>query len=121
MCRPITGRVPARRRMYESLARECVAAIRHVLEREGDVAALIAEPLKNTPHMPPDWFWAEVRAACDASGTLLIFDEIPTGLGKTGRLIRLRALGRAAGYDGAGQGAGRRDCADCGAPSWMRG
>jgi 4-aminobutyrate aminotransferase len=71
----------------ESLARECVAAIRYVLEREGDVAALIAEPLKNTPHMPPDWFWAEVRAACDASGTLLIFDEIPTGLGKTGRLF----------------------------------
>jgi 4-aminobutyrate aminotransferase len=71
----------------EGLARECLATIRYVLGREGDVAALIAEPMKNTPHMPPDWFWPEVRAACDAHGTLLIFDEIPTGLGKTGRFF----------------------------------
>ncbi|MEJ1975757.1 MAG: aminotransferase class III-fold pyridoxal phosphate-dependent enzyme [Acetobacteraceae bacterium] len=71
----------------ERLARDCLAAVRYTLEREGDVAALIAEPLKNTPHVPPAWFWPEVRAACDAHGTLLIFDEIPTGLGKTGRLF----------------------------------
>jgi 4-aminobutyrate aminotransferase len=71
----------------DTIARDCLAAIRYVLEREGDIAALIAEPMKNTPHMPPDWFWPEVRAACDAHSTLLLFDEIPTGLGKTGRLF----------------------------------
>jgi 4-aminobutyrate aminotransferase len=71
----------------ERLARDCLSAIRYTLEREGGIAALIAEPLKNTPHVPPDWFWPEVRAVCDAYGTLLIFDEIPTGLGKTGRLF----------------------------------
>ncbi|HTJ56119.1 MAG TPA: aminotransferase class III-fold pyridoxal phosphate-dependent enzyme [Devosiaceae bacterium] len=32
-------------------------------------------------------FWQEVRKACDAFGAMLIFDEIPTGLGKTGKLF----------------------------------
>lgn len=62
----------------------CARVLRHVLEREGDVAAVIAEPVRAVPHLPPPGFWAEVRAACDATGALLIFDEIPTGLGRTG-------------------------------------
>lgn len=52
-----------------------------------DIAAVISEPIRATPHLPPDWFWPEVRALCDNTGTLLIFDEIPTGLGKTGQLF----------------------------------
>ncbi|MBK8175522.1 MAG: aminotransferase class III-fold pyridoxal phosphate-dependent enzyme [Rhodospirillales bacterium] len=36
---------------------------------------------------PPPSFWAEARAACDAHATFVIFDKIPTGLGKTGRLF----------------------------------
>ncbi len=71
----------------EAQAHACLAAVRAMLAYEGDIAALIAEPLKSTPHRPPPWFWPEIRALCDAHGTLLIFDEIPTGLGKTGRLF----------------------------------
>ena len=46
------------------------------------------------PFIPPPGYWQAVREACDAHGTLLIFDEIPTGLGKTGRFF-------AAEHDGA--------------------
>lgn len=61
--------------------------MRYVLEKEGDVAAVIAEPARAAPYIPPSGFWAAVRQVCDERGTLLIFDEIPTGLGKTGRLF----------------------------------
>jgi len=63
----------------------CARMVRYVLEREGDVAAVIAEPARAVPYLPPPGYWQAVRDACHAHGTLLIFDEIPTGLGKTGR------------------------------------
>jgi 4-aminobutyrate aminotransferase len=61
--------------------------VRYVLERERDVAAVVAEPARAVPYLPPPGFWQVVRAACDDFGALLIFDEIPTGLGKTGRFL----------------------------------
>lgn len=78
-----TAREPHR----EECGRVCAALIRTVLEKEEDVAAVVAEPMRAVPHIAPPGFWAEVRAACDAHGALLVFDEIPTGLGKTGRLF----------------------------------
>lgn len=72
----------------------CAGMLRYVLEREGDVAAVIAEPARAVPFIPPTGYWQAVRAACNAHGALLIFDEIPTGLGKTGRFF-------AAEHDGA--------------------
>jgi len=72
----------------------CAAMVRYVLEREGDVAAVIAEPARAVPYLPPPGYWQAVREACHAHGTLLVFDEIPTGLGKTGRFF-------AAEHDGA--------------------
>lgn len=72
----------------------CAAMVKYVLEREGDVAAVIAEPARAVPFIPPPGYWQAVREACNAHGTLLIFDEIPTGLGKTGRFF-------AAEHDGA--------------------
>jgi len=65
----------------------CARMIEYVLEREGDVACLVAEPIRAVPYVPPPGFWQRVRKACDRHGTLLIFDEIPTGLGKTGRMF----------------------------------
>jgi 4-aminobutyrate aminotransferase len=65
----------------------CANMVRYVLEREGDVAAVIAEPARAVPYLPPPGFWAAVKKACADHGALLIFDEIPTGLGKTGKMF----------------------------------
>jgi 4-aminobutyrate aminotransferase len=72
----------------------CASMVKYVLEREGDVAAVIAEPARAVPFIPPAGYWKAVQDACRAHGTLLIFDEIPTGLGKTGKFF-------AAEHDGA--------------------
>ena len=72
----------------------CASMVTYVLQREGDVAAVVAEPARAVPYLPPPGYWQAVREACNAHGTLLIFDEIPTGLGKTGRFF-------AAEHDGA--------------------
>lgn len=76
-------------------AEESLAAMEFVFTRERDIAAVIAEPIRSTPHVPPDWYWPQVRALCDKHGALLIFDEIPTGLGKTGRLFSSEHVGAA--------------------------
>jgi 4-aminobutyrate aminotransferase len=61
------------------------ALIDYTLRVQGDVAAVIAEPMRAVPTMAAPGFWAAVRRSCDETGTLLIFDEIPTGLGRTGK------------------------------------
>lgn len=64
-----------------------IKQIRDVLQA-GDVAGLILEPVTQAAGYPlpePD-YWPEVQALCHRYGTLLIVDEIVTGLGKTGRL-----------------------------------
>lgn len=71
----------------ETCGLACARMVEFVLEREGDVAAVIAEPMRAVPVVPPPGFWAAVRAACNRHGALLIMDEIPTGLGKTGRMF----------------------------------
>lgn len=63
----------------------CACAIEWALRERGDIAAVIAEPVRaTTVKRPPPSYWQRVREACDRHGTLLIFDEIPTSLGRTG-------------------------------------
>jgi 4-aminobutyrate aminotransferase len=71
----------------EASADACARMIDYVLSHDSDVAALIAEPTRAVPYVAPPGFWPRVREICDRHGTLLIFDEIPTGLGKTGKMF----------------------------------
>ncbi len=66
---------------------KCAAYIDYVLEKEGDVAAVIAETVRSVPVIPRLDFWQTVRRACDRHGALLILDEIPTALGRTGAMF----------------------------------
>jgi 4-aminobutyrate aminotransferase len=74
-------------------AQASLDSISVLFESEKDIAALIAEPIRNGPYVPPEGYWSEVRSMCDRYGALLIFDEIPTGLGKTGRLFNSEHFG----------------------------
>jgi 4-aminobutyrate aminotransferase len=65
----------------------CANQIRYILGKERDVCAVVAEPMRAVPYVPPPGFWKKVLRACNEFGALLIFDEIPTGLGKTGRMF----------------------------------
>ena len=71
----------------EACGLACAKMVDYVLAREGDVAAVIAEPMRAVPVVPPPGYWQAVQAACHKHGALLIMDEIPTGLGKTGRMF----------------------------------
>lgn len=71
----------------------CADYIDYVLEREGDVAAVVAETIRCTPSIPPLDYWRRIRAVCDRHGTLLILDEIPIGLGRTGRMFACEHFG----------------------------
>jgi 4-aminobutyrate aminotransferase len=71
----------------------CADYIAYILEKEGDVAAVIAETVRSTPYVPPVDYWKTVRAACDKNGALLILDEIPHALGRTGRMFTFEHYG----------------------------
>jgi 4-aminobutyrate aminotransferase len=66
---------------------KCAEYVEYMLAKEGDVAAVIAEPVRCTPFIPAPDYWRRVRAACDAHAALLIFDEVPICLGRTGRMF----------------------------------
>lgn len=71
----------------------CADYIEYVLEKEGDVAAVIAETVRCTPFIPPLDYWKRIRAACDRHGALLILDEVPICLGRTGRWFAFEHFG----------------------------
>lgn len=65
-----------------------IASIKLAL-RTKKFAAFIVEPIQAEGGMitPPDGFLPAVRKACDETGTLLIVDEVQTGMGRTGQMF----------------------------------
>jgi acetylornithine/N-succinyldiaminopimelate aminotransferase len=55
---------------------------------DSHTAAILVEPIQGEGgvHVPDDDYLPGLRKLCDESGALLIFDEIQTGMGRTGRL-----------------------------------
>ena len=72
---------------------QCADYIEYVLEKEGDVAAVIAETVRCTPFIPPVDYWKKIRAVCDKHGALLILDEVPICLGRTGKMFACEHYG----------------------------
>ncbi|MFL6556003.1 MAG: aminotransferase class III-fold pyridoxal phosphate-dependent enzyme, partial [Bacillus sp. (in: firmicutes)] len=54
-----------------------------------DVAAVLLEPIQGEGGiiLPPENYLKQVRELCDQYGSLLIFDEVQTGMGRTGKMF----------------------------------
>ena len=76
---------------YPSCATACVEEFDEVIRREGPdtVAAIVVEPIIGGGGVipPPDGYLQRLREICDKHQVLLIFDEVITGWGRTGRLF----------------------------------
>jgi 4-aminobutyrate aminotransferase len=71
----------------------CADYVEYILEKEGDIAAVISEPIRSTPYIPRPEYWQKIRRDCDRHGALLIFDAIPHSLGRTGKLFTFENFG----------------------------
>ncbi|SEK28969.1 (R)-1-hydroxy-2-aminoethylphosphonate ammonia-lyase [Parapedobacter koreensis] len=69
----------------EAIDEQYIRQLEVIIQRNPDIAALVAEPISATPVVPSRHYWERVRAICDQHGIVLIFDEIIEGLGRTGK------------------------------------
>ena len=73
---------------------KCAEYLDYVLGKEEDVGAVIIETIRCTDvQIPPPEYYRIVRDACDRHGALLILDEVPICLGRTGRMFAFEHYG----------------------------
>ncbi len=70
-------------------------AVARVLAERKDVAAVILEPIQSMAGITeaPAAYFQELRSLCDENGVLLLFDEVQTGVGRTGTFSISQQLG----------------------------
>jgi adenosylmethionine-8-amino-7-oxononanoate aminotransferase len=75
----------------------CATIVGDVIDMEdpATVAAVIVEPIGHTGGVidPPEEYLPLLREICDRHNVLLIFDEIITGIGRTGRMFAAETFG----------------------------
>jgi 4-aminobutyrate aminotransferase len=73
--------------MYGDL--ESVRALFHTVCPPDELAAIFVEPIQGEGGylVPPPDFLPGLRKLCDEHGILLVFDEVQTGIGRTGRMF----------------------------------
>jgi 4-aminobutyrate aminotransferase len=71
-----------------------VKYLEYVLQREGNIGALLAETIRNTDvQIPSLTYWKKIREICNKYGVLLILDEIPIALGRTSKMFAFQHYG----------------------------
>ena len=73
---------------------QCADAVAAALERHPQIGAVIIETIRCTDvQIPPKEYYQKIRQSCDRHGALLILDEIPIGLGRTGKMFAFEHYG----------------------------
>jgi len=84
-------------RNYPACGVFCAEFFGQVIDLEGPdtVAALVVEPIGNTGGIlvPPPEYLPTLRRICDERDVLLIFDEMITGMGRTGNMFAAETFG----------------------------
>lgn len=82
---------------YPECGITCATIVEQVVAMEDPrtIAAMIVEPIGHTGGVidPPDEYLPILRSICDRYDILLIFDEIITGIGRTGRMFAAETFG----------------------------
>ncbi|WP_407550777.1 aspartate aminotransferase family protein [Vibrio parahaemolyticus] len=66
--------------------------LEYVIEKEGGVGAFIAEAVRNTDvQVPSKTYWKRIREICDKHNVMLIIDDIPNGMGRSGEWFTYQA------------------------------
>lgn len=72
----------------ESCQLKCLDYIEYVCKCEGDIGAILMEPVRCTDvQIPPKEYYTRLREICDRYDVVLNFDEIPTAFGRTGKMF----------------------------------
>ncbi|CAH6855619.1 Aspartate aminotransferase family protein [Vibrio chagasii] len=67
--------------------------LEYVIEKEGGIGAFIAEAVRNTDvQVPSKAYWKRIREICDKHNVMLIIDDIPNGMGRSGEWFTHQAF-----------------------------